>query len=67
MFSSPQTPERFWGPNSVVLNGPWNLSAGVNQPEREADHLPPPSTEVKNAFGYTSTPPYVLMAWCLVK
>jgi hypothetical protein len=25
--------------------------------EREADHSPPPSSEVKKAWGYTSTPP----------
>jgi hypothetical protein len=30
---------------------------GVKQPEREADHSPPSSVEVKNAWSYTSTPP----------
>jgi hypothetical protein len=33
----------------------------------EADHSPPCSAEVKNAWSYTSTPQYVFMAWCLVK
>jgi hypothetical protein len=33
----------------------------------EADHSPPSSAEVKNAWSYTSTPQYVFMAWCLVK
>jgi len=28
-------------------------------------HLP--SAEVKNAWSDTSTPPYVLIAWCLIK
>jgi hypothetical protein len=29
----------------------------VKRPEREADHSPPSSAEVKNAWSYTSTPP----------
>jgi hypothetical protein len=33
----------------------------------EADHSPPPSTEVNNTWSYTSTPQCVFMAWCLVK
>jgi hypothetical protein len=42
-------------------------SPGVKRPGREADRSPPSSAEVKNAWSYTSTPQYVLMAWCLVK
>jgi hypothetical protein len=30
---------------------------GEKRPEREADHSPPSSAEVKNAWSYTSTPP----------
>jgi hypothetical protein len=33
----------------------------------EADHSPPSSAKVKNTWSYTSTPPHVLMAWCLIK
>jgi hypothetical protein len=33
----------------------------------EADHSPPSSAEVKNAWSYISTPPYVSMVWCLIK
>jgi hypothetical protein len=40
---------------------------GVKRPGREADHSPPYSAEVKNAWSYTLTPQYVFMAWCLVK
>jgi hypothetical protein len=40
---------------------------GVKQPGREADHSPPSSVEVKNIWSYTSTQPYVFMAWYLVK
>jgi hypothetical protein len=39
----------------------------VKQPGHEADHSPPSSAEVKNAWSYTSNPQYVSMAWCLVK
>jgi hypothetical protein len=33
-----------------------SLSLGVERPWREADHSPPSSVEVKNAWRYTSTP-----------
>jgi hypothetical protein len=36
---------------------PGALSLGVKQPEREVDHSPPCSAEVKNAWSYTSIPP----------
>jgi hypothetical protein len=36
---------------------PGALSLGLKQPGREADHSPPSSAEVKNAWRYTSTPP----------
>jgi hypothetical protein len=39
----------------------------LKRPSREADHLPPSSAKVKNVWGYTSTPQYVFMAWCLIK
>jgi hypothetical protein len=40
---------------------PWALSLGVKRLGREADNLPPSSAEVKNAWSYTSTLPYVFM------
>jgi len=55
------------------------LSPGVKRPGREADHSPPSSAEVKNAWIYTSTTHtsswrgaqsrtgYVFMTWYLVK
>jgi hypothetical protein len=43
------------------------FSSEVKRPGCEADHPPPSSAEVKNAWHYTSTPTYVLMAWCLIK
>jgi hypothetical protein len=36
------------------------LSLGVKRPGREADHSPPSSTDVKNAWSYTSIPPICL-------
>jgi hypothetical protein len=43
------------------------VSLRVKRPGRKADHSPPSSAEVKNAWSYTSTPQYVFMEWCLVK
>jgi hypothetical protein len=42
------------------------FTPGLKRLGREADHLPPPSAEFKNAWSYTSTPQYVFMAWCLI-
>jgi hypothetical protein len=36
---------------------PGALSLGIKRPLREADHSPPSSAEVKNAWSYTSTTP----------
>jgi hypothetical protein len=36
---------------------PGILSLGLKRPGREADHSPPSSAEVKNAWSYTSTRP----------
>jgi hypothetical protein len=42
------------------------LSLGIKRPGRAADHSPPFSDEVKNAWSYTSFPQYAFMAWCSV-
>jgi hypothetical protein len=56
------------GPTHPPIQGiPGALFPAVKRPGREADHSPPSSAEVKNVWRYTSTPPYVFMAWCLVK
>jgi hypothetical protein len=36
---------------------PGALSLGLKLPQREADHSPPSSVEVKNEWRYTFTPP----------
>jgi len=45
---------------------PGVVSPGVKWRGCKADHSPQSSAEV-NAWSYTSTPPYVFNAWCLVK
>jgi len=46
------------GPTQPLIQWvPGVLSLGVKQLERESDHSPPFSAEVKNAWSYTSTPP----------
>jgi hypothetical protein len=44
----PTEPPIQWSPEA--------LSLGVKRPDREADHSPPSSAEVKNAWSYASTP-----------
>jgi len=39
------------------------LSPGVKRPDREADHSPPSTAEVKNAWSYTSTPQLRMSSW----
>jgi len=51
---------------SHIQWAPGALFPGVEQLEREADHSPPSTVEVKHAWSYTSTPLYVLMVWCLI-
>jgi hypothetical protein len=41
------------------------LSLAVKRPEREADHSPPSSAEVNNAWSYTSTIPIRLHGMAL--
>jgi hypothetical protein len=45
----------------------YRMGTGVKWPRSEANYLSPSSAKVKNAWIYTSTPPYVCMAWCLSK
>jgi len=42
-------------------------SQGVKRPGHEADLSHPSGTEVKNTWNYTFTPPYVFVAWYLLK
>jgi hypothetical protein len=46
------------GPTQTPIQWiPGALSLGVKRSGREADHSPPSSAEIKNAWRYISTPP----------
>jgi len=68
IFSLPHRVQTSYGAHStsypVVTGGSF---PGIMWPGREADHFRPSNAEVKNAWSYTFTPPYLFMAWCLVK
>jgi hypothetical protein len=56
------------GPTKLPIQWvPGDLSLREKWPGYEADHSPPSSAKVKNAWSYTSTPQYAFMAWCSVK
>jgi hypothetical protein len=62
IFTSSYRTDRLWGPPNLPYNGYRGSFLGVKRPEREADHSPPTSAEVKKMWISTSTPPYVFMA-----
>jgi hypothetical protein len=67
-LSSPPCPDRPWGGKQPFIA--WVLevlSQGVKSPGTEADQSSPFSVKDKNERSYTSTSPYVFMAWCLIK
>jgi hypothetical protein len=48
ILSSPCRPDRYWGPPSLLANVYRGLfRRGVKRPERDADHSPPTSAELK--------------------
>jgi hypothetical protein len=61
----------FFTTTSRLLLGPsqslTELEPGVKQPGCEADHSPPSSAEVRNAWSCTFPPPYVFMVCCLIE
>jgi hypothetical protein len=64
--SSPQRPDRHWGPVNHLSNGYRSSLSGEKRPEREADHLPASNTEVKNGGSLPPLPHNVFTAWCLI-
>jgi hypothetical protein len=63
----PQCWDRLWGQHSPLSNGYWKPFSRVKRQGHEIDHSPQSSAKVKNAWSYTSAPPYVLMARCILK
>jgi hypothetical protein len=66
-FLSSQRPD--WPLRPVQLAIKWvprAVSSVVMRPEREAGHTPPRAAIKQGWWSYTSSPSYVLMAWCLV-
>ena len=51
------SPNRLWGPPSLLYNGYWVFPGGKQLPGRDADPSPPSSAVVKKEQSYTSTPP----------
>jgi hypothetical protein len=47
---------------SPIRSAPGLFTLGVKRPRREADHSPPSSAEIKNAWIYTSSPQHVYIA-----
>jgi uncharacterized protein YijF (DUF1287 family) len=42
------------------------MGIGAKRPGRDANHSPPSIVRSMNAWSYTSSPPHVLMARCLI-
>jgi hypothetical protein len=66
LFTTTSRPP-LWPTQLPIQWVPDALSLKVKRPESEADHSPPSSVEVKNAWSYISTPPIHLMASCSVR
>jgi hypothetical protein len=48
-------------PASYPMGTRVSFSPGVKRPEREGEHSPPTSAEIKKTWVYTSTAPYIFM------
>jgi hypothetical protein len=67
LFSSPSRPDLLWGlPNLLSNENGGHFPQGVKR-LGEADLSLPSSVEVNNVWKCTSTPSYIVMAWCVAK
>jgi hypothetical protein len=61
-FSYLQNPDQFWGPPSLLLYRYRRTSPGIKRQEREVNHSPPSSSEVKNEWSNEFTLPVCLLS-----
>jgi len=62
-FSHLQSVQPGFEPTPPLMHSlPGYVSPTLKQPWREGEHSPGSSVKVKNAYSYTSTPPYAFMA-----
>jgi len=67
-LTTPNRPDRFWAPLSLLFNRYRDSFPLVKRAELEAYHLSPSIARVKNEWTYTSTvPPYTFMAYLRTK
>jgi hypothetical protein len=60
-FSSPQRPDRLWGPPSLLYSGYRDCLSGLKRQGREAHHSSPSSTKVKK--GGAILPLFYMSSW----
>ena len=53
-FLTTKRPDRFWGPLSLQFNGHRGSFPGIKRPGCGVYHSPPPRTQVRNKWSYTS-------------
>jgi hypothetical protein len=63
----PQPPYVLLGSPCLRFNRYRDFFSGYKATWHEANHLSPYNIEIKNAWGSTFIPLYVLMTWCLIK
>jgi len=64
--SPPLCPDRTGAHKPPTQRIPGAITPGLKRPGHDSHVSSPSSAEVKTAWSYTSTSPYV-MAWCLIK
>jgi hypothetical protein len=56
-FSSPEPPDRLWGPLGLLFNGYCSSILGVKEPGHEVSHWPHSSAEAENEWSCTPSTP----------